>query len=647
VARPAPKAISEQDLQAAVSELTDFYTTQDTAIQHGRDVVEFTNTIPLDDAYKTTGYVVRDATATDHVLSTGMMLTVNRPKLQLTYEGGGDKKEKLVAKLEPALTALVLDDAGHRSETYKRVGMSLVQDGGAWSMPLFVPDVWTERWRIKRKGFADDAGYPAAKGSQSAEEKFLTATDKAKRRAAKSVLDWRYLDPKTVYPVFLGEHDLGAVLIVTEHPRWRTLAENGLALDRDGNIVDQVIGQGQPETGPRRAGETIRKIEHWTAKSCSVFLVAGKSTRRIESWDHGYGFLPVVWTLGWRLPHWSNVKVGWGAAGVMLGSVEYLSYLKTLHANQAAGSVAPAYQRTVPLGGDVVRDNLGKPVPYTELRPNAVLNLNPGETIEPIQSAQVNQHIREQIAMEQQQLSDLRGPVASGNLNDAQNGFAIESVKSDRKVKHAAFIEGLDDHLSQVTEMIIRLIRDKIKETVWVRPRADKAAGWMSISPSDLEDEPLITWDISPEQPSGAIVEGRYYHERLQAGTIGPSMAIERMGDNPSDVNEDILEGLMRKDPLYVQLAQQELVSELGRGDLLARYQQLKQQFATGQVPPSGGPSVGGSMGAGGSPGDTAALTMSPNGAGAMPIPNNQAGIPTGGGFSPQGATAQIQNLGG
>lgn len=661
MARSPARPVTEQDLAAAVAELEAFYQTQDDAIQHTRDVVEFKNAIPIDDAYKTTGYVVRDETATDHVLATGMMLTVNRPKLQLLFEGASQEKQRLVAKLEPALEALILDDAGHKGQTYQRIGMALAQDGGAWSSIVADLDAWKGpggRYSVKRKQHADDDGYPTEKGSKSGDEKYVDAVEEAKRGARRCVLDWRPLDAKTVNPVWLGEYELGAMFVVTEHPCFSTLAEHGLVLDREGNLVDEAIGQPMP-AGTRSVTETVRKVEHWTAKTVTYFLQYKQSVRKIDQWNHNYGFIPFVVTYGWRLPHWTSLKVGWGSAGVMLPSVEYLSYLKTLHANQAAGSIAPPFKRTVPLGGDPVRDpqNPGKTLPTTQLLPNVALNLAPGEDIQPIMPAQSNPHLREQIAMVQERLEQLRGPVASGNLNDAQNGYAIEAIKSDRRVKSNAYIAGLQDHLEQVTDFALRLLRDKIRETVWVRPRQDKSAGWMSIPTEALKDTPLVSWDVSPEQPSGAIVEARHWHERLAAGTAGPDQAITALGDNPQDIYEDQLRAEVRKDPAIHQLALAETFAEYARGDLLERYTAAQQQAQTGMVAPPGmaemlGGAGAAGLGQGGIPGDTGSLTMSPNGQGAAPISPQAAGIagpvagmPGGGGFSSVGGQAGIQSL--
>jgi hypothetical protein len=222
-------------------------------------------------------------------------------------------------------------------------------------------------------------------------------------------------------------------------------------------------------------------------------------------------------------------------------------------------------------------------------------------------------------------------------------------------VKNNAYIAGLQDHLEQITDFALRLLRDKIKETVWVRPRQDKTAGWMSIPTEALKDTPLVSWDVSPEQPSGAIVEARHWHERLAAGTAGPDQAITALGDNPQDIYEDQLRAEVRKDPAIHQLALAETFAEYARGDLLERYTAAQQQAQTGMVAPPGMPGGQGAMGLGqgGIPGDTGSLTMSPNGQGAAPISPQQAGIagpvagmPGGGGFSSVGGQAALQDLG-
>lgn len=655
-----PRPVTEQELERAVSEVVDFYKSQDAAIEHVREVVEQRNAVAVDEKYRTTNFVVRDPTATDHVVTHGSSMTANRPKLQLTFEGKSQEVEKRKARLEPALESLILDDAGKNGSTYARIGMSLSQDGGAWSSLVADLDAWKGpgmRYSVKRKDYADDEGYPTAEGSKSAEDKYLDATDKAKRKAARCVLRWDYRDPKTVYPVWIGEDELGAVFVVTEHPKWTTLSEYGLTTDYEGNIVDVAVGQAQPENAARPVGEKIKKVEHWTAKSVNYFVIGAKkdgkaSVRKLDGWDHNYGFVPFAYSFGWRLPHWSNIKVGWGAAGVMMQSVEYLSFLKTLHANQAVGSLAGFYQRVIPMGGDPVTEpRTGKPVPITTLVPQTVLNLRPGEEIKPIDQVQPNPHLREQIQMEMDNVVSLRGPVAQGNISDAENGFAIESFKAERNTKNSPFLKGQGGHMRDVTSMAIRLIRNKIKETVWVRAGGETDAAWLKITLEDLDDEPNIVWDISPEQPSGLMVESRHWNERLAAGTAGPDQAITAQGDNPQDVYEDQMRAKIRQDPVIYNLQLNEVLAEYAQGGLLERYQAAATQVATGVVPP---PQMGG-MGAGGVPGDFGAMAMSPNGAGAAPISAQAAGIagpvpgaPSAGtGFSPQAAMAQVQDLGG
>ena len=649
--------ITEENVVRFAEELITFYGTEDAAIKHMRSVVERRNDVGVGPDYQTTGYQVHDGTVTDHVLGTGTMMTANRPNLQLTYPGkeGQSKTEDLKAKLEPALEALVLDDAGSDGKTFARVGMSMAQDGAAWSLVTIQKHRWDHVLKVKRADFADDTDYDPFKPDavlnggrrpRSGEKKYVEAVERAKRRA-KGLISWTYLDPRTVYPWWLGEEDLGALIVVTEHPRWMTLAEYGLTLNRDGKIAEEALGQPQPEFTVT-AGETVRKIAVWTAQSVVYYLACNGSARQVETVEHGYGFIPVAWDFGWRLPHWSNCKTGWGAAAVISPNVEYVSHLKTLHANQTAGSIAPPFFREVPAGLDVVRDAQGNELKEQRVQPNTIYNGRPGEKISAFPTAQQNAHLTEQIRMEQEQIVDLRGPVATGNLSDAENGFAIESMKSAGKVKNAPFIQGAASHLTQVTKIAVRLIREQLSDVgpIYVEPRTDKASGLMTITAEDLEEEPRIFWDISPEQAAGEMVQNRGIHEQLQAGTLGPEMAITKQGNNPAEVFDDILRGEMRKDPLWREMAKSEMVSEYGRADLYARFVALQQWGETGgvagpdgMVPPPNPPmdAVGGAMGSGGMPGDVAAQTISPGGAGATPV-----AAPMGIGSPVEGAPARV-----
>jgi hypothetical protein len=207
--------------------------------------------------------------------------------------------------------------------------------------------------------------------------------------------------------------------------------------------------------------------------------------------------------------------------------------------------------------------------------------------------------------------------------------------------------------------MMLRLIKEKIKEPVWVY-RGGEKSGWLSIGPDDLRTQPSIVWDISPESPSGQIVEQRADIEAIQAGILTREEAIVRAGRSPAEHRKYMLKEQLRGTPEYQAVAMAEFLGTIGRGDLATRYAAASQVAQSGIVPgpnglAPGGPDLGGvtgGMGAGGVPPDTGALTMSPNGAGAkaatvpMTTPGSVPGYPSMPSVPTQAATASIQRLG-
>ena len=106
-----------------------------------------------------------------------------------------------------------------------------------------------------------------------------------------------------------------------------------------------------------------------------------------------------------------------------------------------------------------------------------------------------------------------------------------------------------------------------------------------------------VRWSLSQERPNAQLVESRYWHERVRERTASRWQAIEAMGDNPDEVDEEIAWDQIRQSQEYMTLLKQRLFEKVNRGDILKRT--LAQQMAqSGMVPGVGGTMPPGANGA-------------------------------------------------
>jgi hypothetical protein len=232
-------------------------------------------------------------------------------------------------------------------------------------------------------------------------------------------------------------------------------------------------------------------------------------------------------------------------------------------------------------------------------------------------------------------------------------GFAISQVLSYTRTRVGPVRHGLERFLEGQTHKLWDLIKSRAGEKVWVFYGGDATdssqqqaiAEYIGFGPKDLERPMHIAWSVQAQLPTDQMINARYAHERLAAGTWGKDEAVTFLGDNPDEIRRSIARDEIRDSPAYKQYLYQEVFMQAGRGDLLQKAQDMQQRAATLQPAPAGGgppgapqPGVfeGGGPGAGGVP-DLGALAAAPNGAGVAPPPYAQvmAGAQQPGGMPP------------
>jgi hypothetical protein len=649
-------APTTQYLEAIWPELEDLYREQDKQIDEMRSLRELRTKVNIPSDYKLVDIEIRDATITDEVMRLVAMLTVNQPSLTVNPRPRrGDRAERN-ATLREQWTEEMLRQAG--PNVFEETMDAVCGDGGAWTKFLFNKDLWAKRYGLRLNKYLDEDAKRIDDGEDleeqdSAETRWEQDTEQAKKEAGVP-FRWVSVDSRTVYPMF-HNGQITEVLEIQSRPLSQVFRQFRLGWrnSSDGpEIVEEELAEPiSPSEKQTNSHQRCDVWEHWERQWVTYAVKHNGSLKIVKQWRHGYGRVPYFQALGYRMNYWRNRKVGWGVSFSKRWLVEYRAFLWTLHAQVAARDARPLLFSELSDAAQAIVGDDGRPRQAEQWTPGTVRQGMPGEKLQPVNMPMIGNSLREQISLVSEQIQNLESPRVKGPLGGGMEGagFAISQLLTEAKTKDQPLVTHVQDMYNDVTGFAWNLVKNKIKEKVWVY-REGEGEGWLGVGPDDLKDTVGYNWKIDPERPSAKMVESRYWHERLQAGTTGWSEAVSAMGDNPDEIRLSQAEDKIRNGEWYQGLLQKEVAEIAGRGDAIADAQ--AQAAAESGMPPG----MEGAAPQMGAPGDPAALAMAPGGAGAAPQSPVAAGIapPNGnvGGVGPgtvmpmQAATASVQNLG-
>lgn len=695
---PKKLAPTEQFLLALMRDMETAYADDDEQIKRIREVRELRRPVPLAAKHRLVQVEVRDPTITDEIARVVATFSINRPKLIVTPTKPTDAAQTN-ATLRERWSESVLFEAGARYDgmtTISRLIDAVVADGAGWVKLLPNKDTWGERYKLTPKQFTTEVDAPDDEtegledpGAESVDDLAVDLSDVVPGPAGKlKVTDWGAynqatddakksagvpfefvaVDALTVYPVW-EDQKIGAVLEVSERPLSSTFRKYRLE-ERNGKIVKldtlpEEMGERQPVGTSTQT--TVKFVEFHDDTWTTYMVVGGHNTSNpqgaiVAQWEHKMGRHPYFWAPGLWMNHWRNKKVGWSISEAKRWLVEYRSFLMTVHAQIAArDAFTPLYRRldaTAPT--TIGHDN--KPMNEETWTLGRIYDGKPGEQLEPIRFPPVAQSLREEISMVSDAIKNLDTPRVNADVGGGVEGagYAINTILTEARSRHAPIKISIERCLKEVTEFLWKLVREKIKEPVWVYRDGTKDTGWLKAGPEDLTETVPISWVLDPEMPSAKLIENRYWTERIQNGTASVDMAIEAMGDNPDEVRLGQILDHLRQSPWYKNYLERYVLSRAERGDLLKEAAEAEQMAKTGAVPgpqgqgpvPQGAPA---GMGAGfqGAPGGTpnvpnqGNLSMAPHGAGAVPThgPGGTSGAGPGAVVPQRAAAAGIQSM--
>lgn len=631
------KAPDSEYLTALGTELGDLYLQQDQDIDNFRDQREM-RTPALEEADK--DYVLvhvdpRDPDITEEAFQQTAILTLERPKLSIVG-GEGDTAQTLASKLEH-FTEESLWQCGTREpgqDTMTQVTDSSLNDGGGWSKMLWARDLWQTRYDVPR---------PGPKASNEVYREYDKRTEDAKKKAGPPFI-WAYVDPRSIYPQWSGG-ELCEVLEISQMPTRAAFRRYRLARDSQGNIVPEELGQQTNAIeAARLANSSVQMYEHWDEEWVS-WAICGRNYHQdrtgyiVKQYRHRYPFgVPYDYAPGLTMSHWRNRKVGWSIGRTKLWLVKYRQYLRAMHAQYVARDLlSPLVTYGDSPAAMVIGDDGLPREPDTSVHPGEILNLPPGRQLQRIQYPDATT-LEKHMALVDSAIRDLESPRVTTLSGMEGAGFAISQVLQYTRTRVGPIRHGLEALLKGQTEKMWDLIREHAGEKVWVfygggeNISDDAKAEYIGFGPKDLERPMHIKWEVQAQLPTDEMIQARYAHERLSAGTWGKDEAITYLGDNPDEIRRSLARDEIRQEPAYKKWLREEVFMEAGRGDLLAKAQEAEQlatqgNLAAGLAPggppgqqPQPGVFEGGGPGLGGVP-DLGALAAAPNGAGVGPPP--------------------------
>jgi len=338
----------------------------------------------------------------------------------------------------------------------------------------------------------------------------------------------------------------------------------------------------------------VTVLEHWDGTYYSLYceMATGGDANnpnimQVKQLEHKYGRVPFFYAPGYTMNWQKGRKVGWSIAESKRWLVEYRSYLMTLFAQVAARDAMKPVMRTRtkpanPTQGDDLKQ------PGTEVwKPREIINLEDGEELKVLDFGGASESLKDMLQYVTDLIDKLLAPKVGTDLggSDPGSGFAISQILAETRIREDPITKHIEAMLNEVTKFLWMLVRNKVKETVYVQSDSTKD-GWLGAGPDDLGPGVSAKWALDPERASAKLIEHRDIQERIAARTLGRHQGIALMGDNPDEVDDDIACDRIRTSPFYIMHQDQQVMEGLQAGDILKAAAQ--QVIASGQLPGQG-----------------------------------------------------------
>jgi hypothetical protein len=485
---------------------------------------------------------------------------------------------------------------------------------------------------------------------------YSSKTEEYKKTQAPYPIKSIDVQPETFY-YWKGEDGL---TLVDEHktvPYLETLVRYGQALDREGRIVPQGMGQALPANEWRHAMSGTSQLtmdELWTWDRCR-YCVAGpgqmgqseasRAGSLVRSFRHRYGD-PVTKSLRGPYAHCLGTttasrlpeRAGLGVLYGFLDLFVYLDELLTYQQINAALTSLASFKRNRPPGtglpdseyGEDGRQSARQPV-YIE--PGAVL----GDDIGPVEMPRAGQALGDTIAQTREFIELILPKVLQGVVDTTDSGYQLALAARLGRIAFDPMVANIRRAAARRVAFESWLIEYEIGERVYVTgvpigkkgQRKGPEAGVISIGPDELNGVHTgYVVKLQPEDKASELVEVRKHGELVQQGFEARATAQEALGLNPEEEEVKMLTEQMKQDPAIQADFKQRVNQKLGLLEQQAVQAGDAALAGAGVMPPQQ-PQAGAALQGAGQVFEGAQnLPIAPGGPGQMGVPAQPGGLP-------------------
>jgi len=549
-------------------------------------------------------------------------LTVDPPAVQFPVTGAAESQQVNATLREHFFDASwVRQEEEAESPLFRRFVHSVVCRGeGVLKTLPRTRSAWADYASFSKELEKElTTGKYATLDADSKDRYYDSRTEEYKKTVAPYPLRSADVDAMTWY-YWKGDDGLTLAVEHKQVPYLETLTRYGMALDREGRIVPQGLGQALPVSEWRTAmagTSTLTLTEMWTWNRCAYILsgqnqFSGSNGGRgrgelVKTFTHRYGD-PVTQSLrgpyahclgtttGSRLPERAGLGVLYG----FLDLFDQIDEMQTVQQINAVMTGLASFKRNRPPGTGVSNSDYGDDGRQSARQP---LTIMPGyvlpDDVGPIEMPRAGQALGEYMTQLMEWVNLILPKVLQGVVDTTDSGYQLALAARLGRVAFDPIVANLRTAMARRTSFESWCIEHEIGETVYAVGVPIKKAGERSapqgtvlaIGPADLKGIHRYKVYLEPEDKASELVEVRKHAEMVQAGFEARSQAIEALGGNWEEVElARTVEEIMADPAIKAQLKQRVLqkIGQMQQTQVAAADQALAQ--VAGGAPPAPGP---------------------------------------------------------
>lgn len=449
------------------------------------------------------------------------LITDDEPAVTVPPPSPQETARRRANKCERGLSAM-LDRT--RQETGRDAWRNACDAGLADGMGVlhswYKPDAWAEE--------------PARDEGEDAED--YLGRIKGFRQSAPFPIALDDLDILNYYPLYSGGR-LQEVLVISDRPivpTLRALGAKALGDNTKSGFRKLRKGERFPTGGglPTTASRTVKVTEHWTATSLTYYL-DDKIVGGTEVDLSGYGRPPFFEVRGYTTSSRDPAKATRSAIESQRSLVKALNRFLTYASNWVHFAAFPFLVEKD--GSNLTGDE------------TTVMGLKPGQILRGVEFMPPPEVAKDLQALTQLLMGEIDRvgltAVMYGANSGASSGYQVASLQAAAQSVLKPVIRNASTALSDLCSFWLRLIDQRIKDTVHIWGSGQKAgqSEWVELGPDDIRGYYVVHVELRPLLPLDEIAQ-RDSALRMVAGRLWSRRhALEKTGEEqPEDLLDEI-----------------------------------------------------------------------------------------------------------